>query len=1088
MNFQLNRRIVKLLCGERAYERGDANCLAGNVAITHSDSETPYFTAVVQGNGDNSKVSVEIDRSGDVHATCTCPSADSSARYCEHVAAVLIKLSADFASIGSSIGSSTGRTGEQEEEAALTDGMLGLFGDKPPRATGSRPFFDRRTPLQVQFVCKPVSYSFRKVLFGIGVKIGLKRPVIVQPLHSFLERLERRQPFPLGKRIAYDPELHSFPERDDEVLQLLIRIGRNEMMLREASGSHSARTRKPGDERLLLIPPDSWGALLPKLLAASSVRLEYEEGAFDGIRLAEEPLPLQFEFDEAPGEGYRLKVDGIDRLTVMESYGIVLAEGRLFQMREEHCKRLAEMKRMLEPLRVQQVRIPPEQMERFMETTVPGLMKLGSVRIAQPVSDRLVRTPLAARLYLDRVKSRLLAGLEFQYGDIMFNPLEDDRAIGGRSRILLRDGEKERHIFELMEQADFVRTESGYVLDNEEAEFDFLYTILPQLEKLVRVYATSAVKVRIIAKNPPPRIAVDVDERIEWLDFRFDLDGIPESEIRLLLQSIEEKRKYYRMPNGALLPLDREEFQEIVRLLNEVGIPNSEVVGSHFRLPLVRGIPLIASERQGNAVKLGRSLRKLLENMRNPDHLDFPVPPALEAVLRDYQKYGYQWMRTLAHYRFGGILADDMGLGKTVQSIAFLVSALPDIRASGVPALIVAPASVLYNWKKELDAFAPEMRAVIADGSRADRRAILKRSSEADVIIASYPLIRRDIDLYAEQSYHTLLLDEAQAFKNYATQTAQVVKLLQARHRFALTGTPVENSLEELWSILEAVCPGLFPDRKAFNELSRDRVARRIRPFLLRRLKTDVLQELPDKIESVHPSELLPEQKKLYAAYLARLRQETLKHLDEDHGFEKNRIKILAGLTRLRQLCCHPALFVEGYAGSSAKFEQLLELVEECRSAGSRMLVFSQFTEMLGLIARELGRQGVPFFYLDGGTPAAERVELCGRFNEGERDVFLISLKAGGTGLNLTGADTVILYDLWWNPAVEQQAADRAYRLGQKRVVQVIRLVSQGTVEDKMHELQQRKKALIEEVVEPGQQTSAALTEDDIRDILMLNG
>lgn len=279
--------------------------------------------------------------------------------------------------------------------------------------------------------------------------------------------------------------------------------------------------------------------------------------------------------------------------------------------------------------------------------------------------------------------------------------------------------------------------------------------------------------------------------------------------------------------------------------------------------------------------------------------------------------------------------------------------------------------------------------------------------------------------------------------------------------------------------------PELFSGRKAFHDLTREQVAKRVRPFLLRRLKTEVLKELPEKIESLQASELLPEQKKLYVAYLAKLQQETLKHLNDD-GFQKNRIKILAGLTRLRQLCCHPALFVEDYSGSSAKLEQLLEILEECRRAGRRTLVFSQFTEMLGLISKELGYQGVPFFYLDGKTPAAERVELCNRFNEGERDLFLISLKAGGTGLNLTGADTVILYDLWWNPAVEQQATDRAHRIGQKKVVQVIRLVTQGTVEDKMYELQQKKKNLIEEVVQPGQEALSALTEQEIREILMI--
>ncbi|KAI7256769.1 hypothetical protein KC345_g10927, partial [Hortaea werneckii] len=342
-----------------------------------------------------------------------------------------------------------------------------------------------------------------------------------------------------------------------------------------------------------------------------------------------------------------------------------------------------------------------------------------------------------------------------------------------------------------------------------------------------------------------------------------------------------------------------------------------------------------------------------------------------------------------------------------------------------------------------------------------------------------------DVEEYAKRSFHTLILDEAQMIKNSATQTAQAVKLLQARFRFALTGTPVENALEDLWSIFGVVFPGLFPGKKAFHDLPRETVARRARPFLLRRLKSDVLKELPDKIESLQASELLPEQKTLYVAYLARLRKEALKHLDND-SFGNGRIKVLAGLTRLRQLCCHPALFVDGYTGGSGKFEQLLEIIDECRSSGKRMLVFSQFTQMLGMMGRELALLGIPHFYLDGQTPAAQRVELCSRFNEGERELFLISLKAGGTGLNLTGADTVILYDLWWNPAVEQQAADRAHRIGQKKVVQVIRLVAQGTVEDKMYELQQKKKNLIDEVIQPGQEALSSLSEQDIRDILAI--
>jgi superfamily II DNA or RNA helicase len=1114
----LTEHIIKQLCGRISYERGEAYYRSGKVAFTSYNPDDSVFKATVKGN-DSYQVTVEIDRHGDVDAVCSCPAFYSYDNYCKHIAAVLLHIHEQDQK-----GRSSGRTfpsllhkqdavyGEEGEghlkprysghskvehsgisatEKMMLNDVMELFGQKPGRSSGSSPLLDTREVLEVEFTCKLVPYGYRKHMFGVEMKVGPKRLYIVQKIRDVLERIERRESFAFSKNFTYETELHSFRQRDDAVIRQLIQIHQYERLNREVSGVSILHGYGAGNERLLLIPPYAWQDLLPLLLEAPCVKLEQGGRTYDGITCSDEPVPLQFEFDEAQAEGCQLDVHGLDQITIMEQYGAVLTEGKLLKIQPEACKRLSGLKQLLDSTRKHRIKIPLGQTEAFVEKVLPGLMKLGSVRIAEAVSARMVQTPLKAKLYLDRVKDRLLAGLEFQYGGIVINPLEDNNRKRGEDLILIRDGEQERRILELLETSSFAKTEGGYFMDDEDGEYEFLYHIMPQMEKLAAVYATSAVKARLYTGGMAPKVKLDVDERTDWLEFKFDMEGIPEAEIRQVLRSLEEKRRYHRLPNGALMPLETAEFQEIIRFLNETGIHNvvgkgiGGIEGSGFRVPVVRGLHLMERDRQGNAVKLGKSFRKLLENMRNPDNLDFPVPENLASVLRDYQKYGFQWMKTLAHYRFGGILADDMGLGKTIQGIAFLVSVLPEIRERGQPAIIVSPASLVYNWRNELKKFAPEIRVLIADGSKAERDSMLKDISGIDAVITSYPLLRKDVGLYALQSFHTLILDEAQAFKNHATQTAQAVKELQAVYRFALTGTPVENRLEELWSIYDAVFPGLFPGRREFNELTREAIAKRVRPFLLRRLKTDVLKELPEKIETLQASELLPEQKKLYAAYLAKLQTETLKHLNEE-GFQKNRIKILAGLTRLRQLCCHPALFVEGYEGSSSKFEQLLELIGECRNSGKRMLVFSQFTEMLGLIGRELGYQGVPFFYLDGQTPGAERVELCTRFNEGEREIFLISLKAGGTGLNLTGADTVILYDLWWNPAVEQQAADRAHRMGQKNVVQVIRLVAQGTVEDKMYELQQRKKNLIEAVIQPGQEALTALTEQELREILMI--
>lgn len=1095
MAFHLTRQEIRLLCGKLAYEKGEAYVRERKVGLTHIDHDFGVYEAVVSGREDFA-VSIEFAQDRSMDASCTCPSLSSYDHHCQHIAAVLIHLhermehGALLRPYLSTSAAQGGRDGLRQHAAkSMLDLFQGQGKDESARQIG-RVRFDTRETIEVEFTVRPYPYGYRQILFGIEMRIGSKRLYIVQKMRDFLSRIASKEAFVFSKHFTFDPQEHCFEPEDEEVIQLLLQIFQHETMYREAISSSSqisyAGTRNA--ERTLLIPPVFWERMLSALQKAPLVKWTQGDQEYQGIELAEGNLPLSFAFtqdEDSRQQEYQMSVKGLDSLTILEAYGMAQYEGALYKLGSEPCKRLFKLKQIMEKANAESIVIEPEQLSPFIEQVVPGLMKLGEVQIAPAISDRIVKTPLQAKLYLDRIRDRLLAGLEFHYGQVMINPLEEKEPKHPHFQILIRDVEKEQQILDIMQDSMFTQTEAGYFLENEEAEYHFLYHIVPKLEKVVQVYATSAVKTRVHPGQVGAKVKVELKERTNWLEVQFEFAGIPESEIRQLLQSIEEKRRYYRLPNGSLLPLEGEEFQEISRFLDAMSIRQADLKGSEVRLPLIRGMRFLDADQQGRTVQLGKSFRKLLENMRNPDNLDFPLPDSLHHVLRDYQRYGFQWMKTLAHYGFGGILADDMGLGKTLQSIAFLVSVLPEIREQKLPALIVAPASVVYNWYHELKKFAPQVRAVIADGTKEERDKRYREMGEVDVFISSYPLVRRDHDHFAKARFHTLILDEAQAFKNHATQTAHAVKQIKAVYRFALTGTPIENRLEELWSIYDAVFPALFPSRKAFNELHPEVVAKRIKPFLLRRVKRDVLQELPEKIESIQTSDLLPEQKKLYLSYLVKLQQETLQHLQEK-GFQKNRIKILAGLTRLRQLCCHPALFVEEYTGSSAKFEQLLDTLEECRQAGRRVLLFSQFTEMLGIIGRRLSELGVPYFYLDGQTPVRERVPLCQRFNEGERDLFLISLKAGGTGLNLTGADTVILYDLWWNPAVEEQAADRAHRIGQKKIVQVIRLVTQGTVEEKMYDLQQKKKHLIDEVIQPGEEALSALTEQEIREILLL--
>lgn len=1070
MDIKVNDKIIKEMCGTVSFKRGDSFYRARKV--TFNQYSPDFCEATVKGTEDF-HVTIEKDVTGDIQMKCSCPKIPNFQKYCQHIAAVLLAIYEHQRQGTFPIGIQ----GRKFNYGELTEDFMTLFNNRPTRTSGHHLHFEKREVLDVMFTCKPFSIGKGQYLFGMEVEIG---HIKLQNIRDFLQDVNQGEPSTLSPTFRYDPSLHCFLNDSDAVIHQLIRVAHDEKAFLEALPNLSDVTVR---NQTLLIPPSTWVGLVPLLTKTSLVTIEQDGHSFESLRIQDGPPPIQFTFEETEGDDYQLTIKGFDRMVVLNSYSSVLCDGIIYRLEGQDCERLSELKKMLASPGTNHILIPHEQIDFFLKKIVPGLKKIGDVELSKALSQNIMKTPLVAKLYLDRLKNRLLGGLEFQYENVVIQPLESRDIKAGT--MIIRNLEKEEEILQLMEGSGFSKTEGGYYMQNEALEYEFLYHVVPKLHQLVQIYATTAVRNRIVRKNAHPKIRLMVKkERINWLEFKFEMDGISDKQIREILAALEEKRKYYRLQNGSLLSLETKEMEEIHRFLNEVPVQNENFEAS-LNMPIIQSLKYLDFIDDSQVFTVEESFRQFLDNLLNPGTLDFEVPQSLDNILRDYQKHGYKWMKALASYGFGGVLADDMGLGKTLQSITFIVSELSSIRNKRLPVLIVCPSSLTYNWLHEMMKFAPDLQAIVLDGNKAEREELQKDFKDIDVMITSYPLLRHDIKWYESQTFHTVFFDEAQTFKNPLTQTARAVKRIQADNRFGLTGTPVENSLEELWSIYHVIFPQLFQGLKEYSPLSRKTIARRVRPFLLRRIKENVLAELPEKMESLEVSELLPEQKKLYTAYLAKLREDTLKHLDKD-TIRKNRIRILAGLTRLRQICCHPALFVEGYKGSSAKFEQLLKILEESRLTGRRVLIFSQFTKMLQLIGRELIMLGQTYFYLDGQTPSEERVEICNRFNDGERDLFLISLKAGGTGLNLTGADTVILYDLWWNPAVEEQAADRAHRMGQKNVVQVIKLVARGTIEEKMNELQEKKRDLIADIIDPEEKASANLTEEDIREILMI--
>lgn len=1045
-------------CGNVSFKRGEDFYRSKKVTIEHYEPD--YCEGVVKGM-EAFHVTVKTEKDGKLQTTCTCPKLASFSKDCQHIAAVLIAISER---------QKQGTDGIQQH---LTEGLRTLFTNRPIRSSGVQRHFEDREVLEVAFTLKTMTMGPKRTMFGIELNVG---SIQIGQIRDFLKHVKEGLSYRLSDSLLYDQRYHCFEREVDAVFQRLIHIVYDEKL-------YVDHVPENFNKEMLLIPPSIWDRLLPLLMVTPFLKLEYDGQTSIGLQVARSNLPLTFDFSEADGEDYQLMVNGLPHVTVLTPYQTVLYKDKLFRVGAEESVRLAELKQMLEASGTEHIPIPKEQIGFFLEKAAPALKSLGEVNISKTITERLMRTPLIAKLYLDRVKNRLLAGLEFHYDHYVIHPLEDRELPLGS--LVVRDVEREEEILQLMDDSAFTKTDGGYFMHNEELEYEFLMEKLPKLQKKVQVYATTAVRNRVTRGGFRPRIRVKVKkDRINWLAFKFEMEGIPEQQIRDILAALEEKRKYYRLPNGSLLSLEAKEYEEIRRFLYSPYI-ESKALADGLDLTVEQSLQLLDTVEVGDIFTLEKSFREFMDTLRHPGRLEFEVPTQLKSTLREYQNQGFQWMKTLAHYGFGGILADDMGLGKTLQAITFILSELKTIRNSKRAALIVCPSSLTYNWFSEIKKFVPEIKTQIIDGHKKERANTQQTLQNVDVMITSYPLLRADIKWYEQQAFHTAFFDEAQAFKNPITQTARAVKKIKADNRFALTGTPVENASEELWSIFHVVFPELFLGLKEYSQLTTKAIARRIRPFLLRRVKEEVLSELPEKMVAVESVELLPDQKRIYSAYLAKLREQTLKHLDKE-TIRKNRIKILAGLTRLRQICCHPGLFVEGYEGSSAKFEQLLEILEEARQSGKRVLIFSQFTKMLALIGRALVAKGHTYFYLDGQTPSEQRLNICDRFNAGERDLFLISLKAGGTGLNLTSADTVILYDTWWNPAVEAQAADRAHRIGQKKVVNVIKLIARGTIEEKMNELQEQKRHLIKEIIDSGDNASVVLSEEELREILMI--
>lgn len=730
---------------------------------------------------------------------------------------------------------------------------------------------------------------------------------------------------------------------------------------------------------------------------------------------------------------------------------------------------------------------------KFAHNILPKFEQTKFILVSGTDELKAILPPEAHFLFkLDYRVGSILCVARVQYGDAQYELnqgyTEEDR----------RDVEKETAAWKHINIYFSDYQHGRYVLSNEDSDVvqAFLDDGINEFKRLGEVQITANFRSLLKGIKINLDVGVDINLTNELLDIDLADQKMSWEDIQAALKAYQEKRKYFVLKNGMLAKAEQPTIEQLAQTLHDLGISFKDFIHGKLHLPAYRAFYFAKQMKAANALHFStnESFNTLINDLAKNQLKQNQIPVSLQNILRPYQKIGFNWLSTIVNYKFGGLLADEMGLGKTLQIISLLLARKEKMQ-NQLPSLIVAPASVIYNWQAEVKKFAPSLNVALLDGTKKERERLLLDAKKYDLLISSYQSLNRDLEAYQNLIFDVEIIDEAQNIKNQQSVTAKTVKVIKAHHKLALTGTPIENKLSELWSIFDYLMPGFlgsYPDFRKKYELpivkeqdkeAEDQLANMVIPFILRRLKKDVLRDLPDKDEEIVPVKMNKKQADLYNMQTQKIIAQLNGQGDED--FKRSRFQILAQITKLREICCDPHLLYENYHGKSNKLIATIELIKNNLANGHKILLFSQFTAMLDILHENLARLRLPLFTITGSTPKTKRQEQVQKFNQmAQPGVFLISLKAGGTGINLTGADVVIHYDPWWNLAAEKQATDRAHRIGQKHSVKIYKMVTEDSIEERIIALQQKKAELADIILQNDQIADATMSKDDLIKIL----
>ena len=1103
-------------CNPRALARGraiaasDRNILTKQVRYDADESIISAFVASSSGWDDRYRTSVTLDEdAGDVvDYSCTCPAFREYNGMCKHCVALALTFSERPDTF----------MGYQAHRTAQSSACIAEFMKRTEALDAEdTPAGSVRLHAELSF-----GYGLWSAAFRISGPAGT--PYVVKSLSEFAERMRRGEAYAYGKKLSFTHAPALFDDRSRAVAQFIERA----CSMREAADDGPAWLRRQTAQvgRTLQLS-EAEAVELFDLLEGDVFSIhgaDFATPTVERVRVLREDPDISLGLARAE---HGWTIERGERIRIAEQAGrlyVWLGDDVVHRCSAAFA-RCADFLRTVYDSDENTLFIADGDMPLFCAAALPLIES--QLQVSAPDEINAYRpVPCKLEFYFDKSAKHVHIGAQAVYGQHRFalrgqvpKAAEGEKPTGPAP---LRNQRAEAKASALIER--FFGPESASIaLSEEDAVARLVFTGLSEFRALGNVFTTPAFD-RLI-KDEKPRLSLGVSLSGNLINLTVDAGDLAPAELAAMLASYRKKKRYHRLRGGAFVDLEDFDLSQLDRLASDLGITQKELASGVVELPSFRAFYL--DEEQN--LDRDRSFAQYLENFHRVNETDYSVPEGLTATLRPYQVEGFRWLSARVDAGFGGILADEMGLGKSVQLISLLVARAQEARGVG-PSLIVCPSSLVYNWLAEFERFAPGLSVAAVVGNAAERKVIRGRAfsaydaqlaaaagtadtsnaphagdhfSPVDVLVTSYDLARIDSPDYAGREFYLCALDEAQYIKNPATLTTRAIKRLGARHRFALTGTPMENRLSELWSIFDFLMPGLLGPYARFRERFElpivggdEDVAARLTaatgPFILRRQKADVLTDLPDKLESVVYAPLEGQQLKLYRAHEQHLREELTRQRRERKerqakraaGEQVSNVEVLAELMRLRQLCCDPRLVFENYRGHGAKLDAIMELVSSARDGGEKTLLFSQFTSFLELIAQRLDEAGIAYYTITGSTPKKDRVDMVNEFNGNDVPVFLVSLKAGGTGLNLTGASVVIHADPWWNAAAQQQATDRAHRIGQTRVVSVQKVIAKGTIEERILHLQEEKSKLADQVIGAAGMSLASLSTDELIDLL----